>query len=204
MTSLCSESSSFLSGEICAHVSVSRACSKAEAAVATVVVATEVSRGRSTDSSHSNDDGKGQPMKNKEELPHDLGSSATQQTARLRVDEAGVSRCSRNSSAGDQPDRRPCGQTALSISSETLMEQIVDPANMQRAWQKSKANRGAPGPDGITIDRVRGLVSPNTGRAVRQQLLDGTYQPSPARRKTIPKPDGGERQLGIPNVLRTD
>ena len=36
---------------------------------------------------------------------------------------------------------------------------------------------------------------------LRQQLLEGTYQPGPVRRKSIPKPDGSERHLGIPNVI---
>jgi RNA-directed DNA polymerase len=90
-------------------------------------------------------------------------------------------------------------QTTLSPVSDSLMEQIVDPANMERAWRNVKANRGAPGPDGVTLDEFF-----NTFRdmwpTVRQQLLDGTYQPAPARRKSIPKPDGSERKLGIPNV----
>lgn len=89
--------------------------------------------------------------------------------------------------------------TALGQISETLMEQIVEDRNMERAWQNVKANRGAPGPDGITLDKFF-----QTFRAqwpgVRQQLLEGTYEPSPARRKSIPKPDGSERHLGIPNV----
>jgi len=90
-------------------------------------------------------------------------------------------------------------KTALNPVSENLMEQIVDERNMERAWKKVKANRGAPGPDGVTLDEFF-----QTFRAqwptVRQQLLDGTYEPSPARRKSIPKPDGSERHLGIPNV----
>jgi RNA-directed DNA polymerase len=90
-------------------------------------------------------------------------------------------------------------KTALSNASECLMEQIVDPRNIERAWRKVKANHGAPGPDGITLDHF-----PESFRSlwtkVRQELLDGTYKPSPARRKSIPKPDGSERHLGIPNV----
>jgi RNA-directed DNA polymerase len=90
-------------------------------------------------------------------------------------------------------------KTALIPVSENLMEQIVNERNMERAWKKVKANRGAPGPDGVTLDeffRTFGDQWPT----VRQQLLDGTYEPSPARRKSIPKPDGSERHLGIPNV----
>jgi RNA-directed DNA polymerase len=80
------------------------------------------------------------------------------------------------------------------------MEQIVDTDNLECAWARVKANRGAPGPDGITIDEF-----PDHFRALwpvlRQQLLEGTYKPGPVRRKSIPKTDGGERNLGIPNVI---
>jgi RNA-directed DNA polymerase len=88
----------------------------------------------------------------------------------------------------------------LEHSSEQLMEEIVDPDNLERAWKKVRSNHGAPGPDGITIDEF-----PEHFRAhwpeIRQQLLDGTYVPGPARRKSIDKPDGGQRNLGIPNVI---
>jgi RNA-directed DNA polymerase len=85
---------------------------------------------------------------------------------------------------------------ALNSVPLNLMEQIVEPANFECAWARVKANRGAPGPDGITIDEF-----PEQFRALwpvlRQQLLDGTYKPGPVRRKSIPKADGGERHLGI-------
>jgi len=90
-------------------------------------------------------------------------------------------------------------KTALDLVSENLMEQIVDERNMERAWKNVKANRGAPGPDGVTLDEFFETF-PGQWPTVRQQLLDGTYEPSPARRKSIPKPDGSERHLGIPNV----
>ncbi len=89
---------------------------------------------------------------------------------------------------------------ALSDLSDNLMEQIVDMQNVEKAWRKVKANKGAPGPDGITLDTF-----PESFRAewptIRQQLLDGTYAPQPARRKSIPKSDGSERHLGIPNIM---
>ena len=89
---------------------------------------------------------------------------------------------------------------ALSRQSENLMEKIVDQANMETAWRNVKANRGAPGADGITLDRFQAAFR-SQWPEVRRQLLEGTYQPGPARRKSIPKPDGSQRHLGIPNVI---
>lgn len=105
----------------------------------------------------------------------------------------------RNLSA-DQSASAATRKTALGDLSDKLMEQIVDEQNVEKAWRKVKANKGAPGPDGITLDDF-----PQSYRAqwpaIRQQLLDGTYAPQPARRKSIPKDDGSERKLGIPNVM---
>jgi RNA-directed DNA polymerase len=81
-----------------------------------------------------------------------------------------------------------------------MMEAVIDPANMRRAWKQVHANRGAPGPDGITLAKFPAWLTPQWD-AIRQQLIEGTYQPGPVRRKTLQKPDGGQRQLGIPNVL---
>ena len=83
---------------------------------------------------------------------------------------------------------------ALEHSSEQLMEKIVDPDDLVKAWDKVRSNRGAPGPDGITIDEFPDHCREHWPR-IRQQLLDGTYIPSPARRKSIDKPDGGQRDL---------
>lgn len=71
---------------------------------------------------------------------------------------------------------------------------------MQRAWKRVKANKGAAGVDGMDIAQTgRYLVTalPN----IRNQLMEGTYRPSPVRRVGIPKPDGSERELGIPTVV---
>ena len=89
---------------------------------------------------------------------------------------------------------------ALSKNSENLMERIVDQANFETAWKQVRGNHGAPGPDGVTLDEF-----PETFRqqwpALRRQLLEGAYHPGPARRKAIPKPDGSQRNLAIPNVI---
>lgn len=93
-------------------------------------------------------------------------------------------------------------QPALNAShADALMELIVSPQNLRKAWRQVKGNRGAPGPDGVTVHEFEVWASENWAK-VRQQLMEGTYQPEPVRRKTIPKPGGkGERMLGIPNVL---
>ncbi|MBV6409239.1 MAG: hypothetical protein EFKGCFLK_02868 [Rhodocyclaceae bacterium] len=71
--------------------------------------------------------------------------------------------------------------------------------NLRQAWKRVKANKGAAGVDGLDIEQTgRHLVT--AWPTIRDQLLRGTYRPSPVRRVTIPKPDGGERELGIPTV----
>jgi RNA-directed DNA polymerase len=91
-------------------------------------------------------------------------------------------------------------QPALSLFPEMMMEAVVAKANMELAWKRVRGNRGAPGPDGITLAEFLKWLTPRWP-TFRQQLLDGTYRPEPVRRVTIDKPDGGKRQLGIPNVL---
>jgi RNA-directed DNA polymerase len=71
--------------------------------------------------------------------------------------------------------------------------------NLQQAWKRVRANKGAAGIDGLDIDQT--AVHLRTAwPVIRAQLLSGTYRPMPVRRVTIPKPDGGERELGIPTV----
>ena len=75
-------------------------------------------------------------------------------------------------------------QPALSLFPETLMEAVVDAANVETAWKNVKANRGAPGPDGVTIAEFPNWFRPRWSE-IQQQLLDGTYRPGPVR----PTPD---------------
>lgn len=99
-----------------------------------------------------------------------------------------------------QSDSATTQQPSLDHFQTDLMEKIVDTDNMMKAWNKVRRNHGAPGPDGLTVDDFSQWLTPRWP-AIRQQLLDGTYRPAPARRKSIPKPDGSARELGIPNVL---
>jgi len=135
-------------------------------------------------------------MKNEEEpLPDSpRGNPSTRWSVADDVETTGsLSRLGRTAAA-------PSEQPSSSLFPEMMMEAIVDAANMQRAWDQVRGNRGAPGPDGITLTQFPEWLRPQWA-AIRQQLLDGSYEPSPVRRKTIDKPDGGQRQLGIPNVL---
>jgi RNA-directed DNA polymerase len=79
------------------------------------------------------------------------------------------------------------------------MEQVADRANLNVAWQRVRGNGGAPGIDGITIEAFPEHLHARA-ETLRQALLDGSYRPSALRRVSIPKPNGGERQLGIPTV----
>ena len=110
--------------------------------------------------------------------------------------------CNANLLRPELTDPALTDQPALDPSEvDALMELVVDADNLERAWRQVRRNRGAPGPDGLTIGEFEPWARENWP-AIRQQLLDGTYRPSPVRRKTIPKPDGkGNRLLGIPNVL---
>lgn len=80
-----------------------------------------------------------------------------------------------------------------------LLRQVLARENMQRAWKRVKANKGAAGVDGLDIAQT-GMRLKQVWPSLRQQLLDGTYRPLPVRRVGIPKPDGSERELGIPTV----
>jgi len=100
--------------------------------------------------------------------------------------------------SGGVPCRRGPTKPALH---DHLMERALDRANLQRAWKQVKANGGAPGIDGMTVEEFPAFARAHWP-TIRQALLDGSYQPSPVRRVSIPKPGGrGQRPLGIPIVL---
>ena len=81
-----------------------------------------------------------------------------------------------------------------------LLERILSRENLNRAYKRVRANRGAPGIDGMTVEDALPWL-----REHREELLQsirmGKYKPQPVRRKEIPKPDGGVRKLGIPTVV---
>ncbi|SDO06830.1 group II intron reverse transcriptase/maturase [Vreelandella arcis] len=107
---------------------------------------------------------------------------------------------------GQYPESQPVSveTTPASLSwtkaeSASLMERVIDPENMQRAYRKVVANKGVPGVDGMTVHQLAGHLK-QYWPTLRERLLADEYHPSPIRAATIPKPKGGVRQLGIPTV----
>jgi RNA-directed DNA polymerase len=80
-----------------------------------------------------------------------------------------------------------------------LLEVALARENLLRAWARVRANKGAAGADGLDIDQTAARLR-TAWPHIREQVLAGTYRPMPVRRVTIPKPGGGERELGIPTV----
>lgn len=81
-----------------------------------------------------------------------------------------------------------------------MMEQVLAPENLRKAWQRVKSNAGAPGIDGMTVEAFPAISRKQWPR-IRSALMTGTYRPAPVRRVFIPKADGTERPLGVPTVL---
>ena len=96
-------------------------------------------------------------------------------------------------------ESRPDGKHGANPE-RSMMERIVAPENLQAAWRRVKANAGAPGIDGMTVEAFPAFCRQHWPR-IRSQLMEGSYRPAPVRRVFIPKPDGTERPLGVPTVL---
>ena len=81
-----------------------------------------------------------------------------------------------------------------------LYDKVCDPYILQSAWEAVRANRGAPGIDGETIQAIEERGVPIFLAYLRGELQQGTYYPAPARRVDIPKASGGVRHLDIPSI----
>ncbi|MEX1049308.1 MAG: reverse transcriptase domain-containing protein [Akkermansiaceae bacterium] len=81
-----------------------------------------------------------------------------------------------------------------------MIEEILEPENFAEAWKRVKANKGAPGIDGMTVEDFPAFVRGHWPR-IATAIRNGTYRPAPVRRVMIPKSDGTKRPLGIPTVL---
>jgi len=90
--------------------------------------------------------------------------------------------------------------TESPAGNQRLMEEVCERENRREALKRVRSNRGSPGIDGMTVDELPEYLEQHWP-AIREQLLKGTYEPKPVKRKEIAKPDGGVRKLGIPTVL---
>ena len=96
-------------------------------------------------------------------------------------------------------DEATCPRHGTGSTGSALLMAALTRENLQQAWKRVRANKGAAGVDGRDIPETARYLQ-TAWPEIRDQLLQGTYRPSPVRRVTIPKPDGGERELGIPTV----
>lgn len=102
-------------------------------------------------------------------------------------------------SGGTEPPVAKCEPESLATI-EQLMEEVCQRKNLEEALKRVMANQGSPGVDGMTVRKLPDYLRKHWP-TIRQQLLNGTYQPQPVKRVEIPKPDGGVRKLGVPTVL---
>jgi RNA-directed DNA polymerase len=102
--------------------------------------------------------------------------------------------------SGVRVEALPAGSRNEHLGSGDLMEKVCERRNLQAALKRVRRNAGSAGIDGMTVEQL-----PDHLRAhwphLREELIAGRYQPQPVKRATIPKPGGGERELGIPTAL---
>lgn len=102
--------------------------------------------------------------------------------------------------ANDPPREHPHTGSAKQLTGTGgLLEAALTRQNLQAAWKRVKANKGAAGVDGLDIEQTAQVLRQRWPE-IRQALLQGRYRPSPVRKVLIPKPDGTQRELGIPTV----
>ena len=80
------------------------------------------------------------------------------------------------------------------------LEAIVTAENLQRAWQRVKANRGAAGIDAVTVAEFPSWAQQYWPR-IKAEIIQGTYSPQAVRRVRVPKANGELRPLGIPAIV---
>ena len=115
--------------------------------------------------------------------------------------------CLQNSRA--EPEGYAGGQTFMRIAENNLtntdrpeygmLEQILSPSNLNRAFKRVRSNKGSGGIDEMEVESLKDYLVENKEKLM-QSILDGKYRPNPVRRVEIPK-EKGVRKLGIPTVV---
>jgi retron-type reverse transcriptase len=100
-------------------------------------------------------------------------------------------------SEGIERQRDTANREKVGSQPSQLMEEVLRRENLHRALKRVRANKGAPGVDGMTVGQLPEYLK-EQWPAIREQLLSNTYQPKPVRVVEIPKASGGTRKLGIP------
>jgi RNA-directed DNA polymerase len=101
-------------------------------------------------------------------------------------------------SAADEPGQAE--KPAAPALAEGLIEAMLSGGRVEAALRKVERNKGAPGVDGMSVTELRPYLRANWSR-LKKELLEGKYRPHPVRRVSIPKPDGGTRELGVPTAV---
>ena len=86
------------------------------------------------------------------------------------------------------------------LSTEGMLEYILTPDNLNRAYRQVKANKGSGGIDRMEVDELLPYLRDHKDE-ITESLLKGKYRPNPVRRVEIPKENGKTRPLGIPTVV---
>ncbi len=95
-------------------------------------------------------------------------------------------------SQATQPSENNAGKKVFFSS---MLEEILDIRNVQKAFKQVTANKGAGGIDGMQTDELRDYLNANW-QTLRKEILEGNYKPQPVCKVEIPKPQGGTRMLG--------
>lgn len=128
-----------------------------------------------------------------------LESEGHQKSGRPEPTAAGRGEAPRGSRGGEA--RSAAHENARSGNGdEKLLELVVEGSNVEAALRRVKKNKGSPGIDGMAVEELPAFVAEHWSR-IREEILSGRYQPKPVRQHTIPKKDGGNRELGIPTVV---
>ena len=114
------------------------------------------------------------------------------------LNQSGAQRAKTADRSAKEAHKVPKAKVKLGRADPARMEEVIE--RLEEAFAHVAANRGAPGPDGQTIEQVQKHLSEILAK-LRTALRNGTYQPGDIRRVWIPKSCGGQRGLGIPNVV---
>jgi RNA-directed DNA polymerase len=124
-----------------------------------------------------------------------------QRNIQMKLDFSSALTGAAREAAGEETESSVATSGSESLAkTDRLMEEVCERENLKQALRQVKANKGSAGVDGMTVVALADYLRQHWP-ALRERLLNGTYEPKPVRRVEIPKPDGGVRKLGIPTVL---